>query len=255
MRLFAQAFWLPKAGNTEKEYEDAFCPRRLDSGQETEARDFRVAVADGATETSFSGLWAKQLVRAYTKGELLPGGFSACLHKLQVRWRAIVNGRTLAWYAEEKARSGAAAAFLGLHLQDTGAETHRGCWEALALGDCCLVQMRGERVMERFPIQHSSDFANSVFLLSSNPSQCEGWPERLRTASGYWAADDRFYLMSDALAAWFMREDEGGSVPWDALRDLGTADSPVFSEWVRELRSKGALRNDDVTLLRIDMLS
>jgi hypothetical protein len=55
--LSARAFWLPKAGNTIAEYEDAF--------------DFSIAarcfaVADGATDSAFAGRWARSLVRAFT---------------------------------------------------------------------------------------------------------------------------------------------------------------------------------------------
>ena len=99
MRLFAQAFWLPKSGSTEGEYEDAFWPKRLPVDREAELSDFRVAVADGATETSFSGLWAKLLVRSYAEGRLLPEGFAASLVKLQARWRSAITRKPLPWYA------------------------------------------------------------------------------------------------------------------------------------------------------------
>jgi len=60
--------------------------------------------------------------------------------------------------------------------------------------------------------------------------------------------------MTDALACWFMREAEEGRTPWRVLRDLDTSDEiKPFREWVETLRKEGAMRNDDVTLLRIDI--
>jgi len=253
VRLYAQAFWLPKSGSAEGEYEDAFWPKQLPADREAEVSEFRVAVADGATETSFSGLWAKLLVRSYTAGRLSPNRFAGSLSVLQERWRKAVSRKALSWYAEEKVRSGAAAAFVGLHLSNPAAESYEGSWEASALGDCCLIQIRGGQVIERFPLKSSSEFSSSPFLVSSNPSASEGWQERLRIISGAWLADDSFYLMSDALAAWFMRDEESGGAPWEILRDLGTAHSPAFSDWIGELRSGQLIRNDDVTLMRVDL--
>jgi hypothetical protein len=71
---------------------------------------------------------------------------------------------------------------------------------------------------------------------------------------GAWQPGDAFYLMTDALACWFMRETEEGRTPWRVLRDLNTSDEvKPFREWVETLRAEGAMRNDDVTLLRVDI--
>ena len=70
MHVVAEAFWLPKAGNTLEEYEDAFWPRK---SIDRSTSMFRCAVADGATETSFSAVWAQTLVRAYCRGHLYEG--------------------------------------------------------------------------------------------------------------------------------------------------------------------------------------
>ena len=69
---------------------------------------FRFAVADGATESSYAGIWAKQLVRAFCKGLLDYYTIWDNLPNLQLRWSQIVRervmaqGRPLPWYAEEK---------------------------------------------------------------------------------------------------------------------------------------------------------
>jgi hypothetical protein len=61
--------------------------------------------------------------------------------------------------------------------------------------------------------------------------------------------------MTDALAQWFLTEHEGGRHPWEALEEAQAASNPAtgFATWVGELRARGALRNDDTTLLSITL--
>jgi hypothetical protein len=251
MHVFAQPFWAPKRGNEDSEYEDAFWPRKA---IECETPDFRCAVADGATETSFSRIWARQLVRYFCKNsDAAPfDGDGFC--RLQQRWSTVVHKRPLPWYAEEKARLGAFAAIVGLVLRSNDDEM-RGNWQAVAVGDSCLFQMRGEEVLVRFPLADSSAFTNRPHLLSSNPAHTGRVTDHIRNIEGGWQKEDTFYLMTDALACWFMREDEGGRMPWKILRDLNTRDQgKPFREWIEDLRREGAIRNDDVTLLRVDIV-
>ena len=252
MQVFAQAFWVPKAGNSDTEYEDAFWPKELPRGQDT---CFRFAVADGATETSFSRTWAMQLVRSFCKGRLDAPLIGDGLRDLQQRWSTIVRRRPLPWYAEEKIRLGAFASVLGVHLyDDVHREDRHGEWHAMALGDSCLVQVRGEEVLARFPLDNSASFTNRPHLLSSNPAHNNRVLDHLRTMEGTWDPGDAFYLMTDALACWFMREVEEGRMPWSVLRDLDTSgEIKPFREWVEDLRMDRGIRNDDVTLLRIDI--
>ena len=259
MRARARAFWAPKAGHSAEEYEDAFW---WDYPPGADGRDtFRCAVADGATETSFSGLWADLLARGFCKGRLDPDALAAGLPGLQRVWRRLVGAKPLPWYAEEKVRSGAFAAVAGLTVlpardggpEGDGADSPGGRWRALALGDSCLFQVRDEGVVA-FPVAHSAEFGNRPALLSSNPAANAGLADRLPGACGDWLPGDRFYLMTDALACWFLRATEADERPWEALRDLAaTGGSAGFAGWVGELRAGGALRNDDVTLVMVEL--
>src|SRR4051794_19375718 len=99
MHIFADCMGVPKVGSSHQEYEDAYWPKILVDGISQQ----RFAIADGATETSFSGVWAKQLVRAYGNGEMdSPEQIRLTLETLQRRWWKIVGRKKLAWYAEEK---------------------------------------------------------------------------------------------------------------------------------------------------------
>ena len=59
---------------------------------------------------------------------------------------------------------------------------------------------------------------------------------------------DHLLLATDALAEWLVRAAGSGDAQW---RELTTIEHPrVFQDWVDRLREAGAMRNDDVTLLR-----
>lgn len=252
MHVLSRAYWMPKAGNSEAEYEDAFWPRFLDG----ETNQFRFAVADGATESSFSGIWARQIVRAFGKGDLDLEVPSSQLAQLQNRWWHIVRQRPLPWYAEEKASKGAFASFLGFLLEeekDQDGELFRQ-WKAVALGDSCLFHIRGEDVLVLFPLDRSELFTNRPLLLPSRQALSGSILEHLCVANGTWMPGDTFYLVTDAIAHWFVRELEAGQKPWPILRDFQAKgpDQP-FRDWIADLRTSRAIRNDDVTLLRVDI--
>src|ERR1700754_4491954 len=109
MHVLAQVFSLPKAGNSLAEYEDAYWPeKQIDQGADV----FSFAVADGATETSFPGLWARMLVRAFCRGQFSGSRLETSLRSLQKKWLDEVSQKPLPWYAEEKMRSGAFSSLL-----------------------------------------------------------------------------------------------------------------------------------------------
>jgi Protein phosphatase 2C len=251
MRVSAQGFRAPKLGNRESECEDAFYPRRKIISQE--ATKFPFAVADGATESLFSGLWAKQLVKAFGKGLLdgptLPEGIGY----LREKWRKIVSRRPLPWYAEEKIRSGAFAAVACLVLEDADVSKDQGTWKAMAVGDSCVFHLRKRKVLKWWPIQKSEDFNNSPRLLSSKIPDNEGDKVKVLQASGAWRGGDTFYLMTDAVACWFLKQVETGSVPARELTDLTDGESNSFHLWLQGLRERKSIRNDDVTILRIEI--
>src|SRR5207302_4732652 len=67
-----KVFSCPKLGNSLEEYEDAWAHR-----QTRTPVGIRVAVADGATESSFAKLWAVLLAESYVRSEVTGAEFSA----------------------------------------------------------------------------------------------------------------------------------------------------------------------------------
>jgi hypothetical protein len=200
-------------------------------------------------------MWAWQLVHAFcrcngTSGDLI----RTVLPALQRCWHTKVQRRPLPWYAEEKVRSGAFAALVGLVLVDSAESGGPGQWRAIALGDSCLVHMRDETILARFPLQDAASFTNRPHLLSSRSTYNESAAKHLVTTGDGWCSGDTFYLMTDALAHWFLSEVEAGRQPWALLRDLDTKDQPKsFADFVADLRRTKSMRNDDVTLLRVEI--
>lgn len=249
MRIFAEPLWTPKAGNTSSEYEDAYWPKRsVDGGTYC-----RFAVADGATETSFSGVWAKQLVRAYRKGFFDNPNDMEWFSVLQKKWWAIVRRKPLPWYAEQKLESGTFAALLGVTLCYASTRSECGTWRAIAVGDSCLIHMRGNEVLATFPMTHSEAFTNSPVLISTKPSPNGSPLGALVTTEGEWQSGDHFYLMTDAIAAWFFRAMERQESPWKIIRDFDNDREKPFRRWVETARKLNLMRNDDVTLYRIEI--
>jgi len=257
MHVVADSWWQPKRGHAPEEYEDAFCPVHADLA----TAQFRCAVADGATEASFSRQWARTLTRAYWHGALRAEHFAADVERLQSRWRAVFAARRqqkLPWYAQQKAEFGAFAAIVGLLLHEHPADPATGAvpaptWEALAVGDSNLFQVRGDRMHVAFPLTRAEEFGRSPFLVPTRGHAGNDLVRHLRLASGDWQPDDTFYLMTDALAAWFLRSQESGERPWQTLDALPAAPeaADTFKHFVASLREQQLLHNDDVTLVRI----
>ncbi len=250
MRALLDTFWAPKHGNSAEEYEDAFGPS---TAGVVEGTRLRFAVADGATEAAFSGLWANLLVRGYRKRLIgsrdrdTPRG----LDRLGRIWRKRVSEKPLPWYGEHKRAQGSFAALIGIELSVPEGDDS-GAWKAYAVGDCCLFHLRGDRLLGSFPIEDPEDFGSRPVLLSSKMDRNGAALASAAVAWGEWSLGDVFCLMSDALACWFLTEHREGNPPWHLARAFGTGDEDGgFLDKVSHLRAERKLRNDDVTLLRI----
>jgi hypothetical protein len=239
------AFHLPKRGNAAQEYEDALA---------TDPAADRYAVADGASESSYSGLWARLLAEGFVGSAGKPWRDLDWLPPLRKRWAAEVDKLPLSWYAEMKREQGAFATLLGLAFRPP-LEGQPGIWRALAVGDSCLFRTRSGRLLKAFPLSDSKGFGNQPRLLGSRSSSSGGFAQPApEQAHGRWRPGDRFLLMTDALAQWFLHQNEEGGQPLEQIaRLLGESDPrAAFAGWIEERRDRQDLRNDDVTLVLID---
>ncbi len=113
-----------------------------------------------------------------------------------------------------------------------------------------MFQVRDGQLLTSFPIATSGEFGSHPVLVPTNPAREDF--AALRVAVGPWQPGDVFLLASDALAAWFLREHERGTLLWPLPLVDGRERDAVFAAWIDELRRAHALRNDDVTLVRVE---
>lgn len=235
-----RSFALHKDGNAADEYEDA-CAGNPVAG--------RFAIADGASESSFAGFWAKLLVQGFVtaRGKTTLNW----LTPLQQKWAEAVDRLALDWFGEEKREQGAFATFLGLVLQR--GQTADSRWRAVAVGDCCLFHVRQDTLLASFPTQGSAGFGNRPPLICSRAVGGRDGFGQARRAVGKWRKGDRFFLMTDALAEWFLQRHERQRKPWESLWRRLIEPNGALTAYIEQLRRRKELKNDDVTLLMIDL--
>jgi len=237
-----EAFSCQKAGNARTEYEDAgpFAAR-------TRPTVAASAVADGATESSFSALWAALLVESFVRGRSHGPDFfrrpgrhpTPVVAKDPQPFAALVRRR--------EGPSGAYAAFVGASLN----AVNRG-WRAVAIGDCCLFHVSGlppdMQLLHAFPLTRSEEFGSSPYLVGSVKRSGDD-PLRRARERGSPRGQRHPLFASDALAAWLLRRAEKGEPAWETI-SLRIQTQEDFELLVAQAREDGT-RNDDMTLVRL----
>ena len=234
----ARAWTTPKPhAESGKENEDRFWLSGYRTGEPL-ARPVYAAVADGASGSLFSREWASELVRLYGHSS----SDETLWEQAARNWEERTSRKDLPWYLAAKKTEGAQAAFVGVTCQVNGT------WGAVAAGDCCLIQRRDNQLRTAFPLARADDFSSMPALWATNAQPAQNRAATHRT-TGFWAAGDDLYLMTDALAAWCLREIEAKRDPWVWLD--GIASDKDFRQRVQILRENGRLRGDDTTVLHL----
>ncbi|HEX8493940.1 MAG TPA: hypothetical protein VF658_13930 [Pyrinomonadaceae bacterium] len=241
-RLDVQQFLLPKSGAELSECEDAI-------GINTDT--LRFVVADGATEAFDSRSWARRLAERWALDEppaLSIETFQAWVVAQGLALHSSWNGRQLSWYAEEKARNGSFAAFVGVQFE---LATDAARWRAVALGDSCLIQLRDGAIRSALPISDYQNFTGTPLLVPSS-SALRSVLARTVVASGSIEPGDLFLLLSDAAACWYLKF----SVEREPLRQrfdflLATAQNDDLTRLFEVERDERRIADDDVAILRI----
>lgn len=243
MRLDVQQFLLPKSGAEVAECEDAI-------GVNHDA--LRFSVADGATEAFDARNWARRLAERWVEDEppsLSVEAFRAWVGQ-QGEWlHANWQGRDLSWYAEEKARAGSFAAFVGVQFELAAGEAPR--WQAVALGDSCLIQVRSGMITSALPLSDYRSFTATPILVPSLASM-QAALARAVVHRGSIAAGDLFLLLSDAAACWYLKlstDGDGVREQFDFL--LATAQNDELARLFEAERRARRIVDDDIAILRI----
>ena len=232
---------LPKLGHDTLECEDVIAI-------DTERRRF--AVADGATEAFDARNWANRLAQRWVKNEstLTAEEFRKWValegRELHDSW----SGLNLSWYSEEKARNGSFAAFVGLELD---LESGSPSWQAIAMGDACLLHCRRGTLLKSLPLSNSESFNAGPVLVASDCALHESIMQSVVIDSGICENGDVVLLMSDGIASWYLQRLETNDLdPGELIRSKNDEE---LSRFLDDERLAGRIRNDDIALIRIEI--
>ncbi|MBF0517640.1 MAG: SpoIIE family protein phosphatase [Nitrospirae bacterium] len=221
-----------------------------------------MCVADGATESIFAREFANMLVEKFLgcdarQGTALSHIMQTVVGKASAAWRQLMLTRTMPWYVQLKADEGAHAAFTAVRLIPAVAQRQRKrlffqktlyTCEAVAVGDVCVFVIRGDELIHAFPIDNPAEFNNSPRLISS----LHDVPQRhIETTSAELQRGDTMFVLSDALAEWFLKSREGGLFPWKRL--IKIKDKAAFDLLIEQLRAQRLMKNDDATALMLTL--
>jgi hypothetical protein len=210
----------------------------------------RFSVSDGVSKSFFSRVWSEILVTQFVEridlkeNELI----KVCQEEWQKRIDEIVSLPDTKWFTKSQynRKDPALATFVGLQFFEKERK-----WSASALGDSFLFFVpKGFKDYQRELVKLSSKTEPIVFdnfpdYLTSIGDDHKGTPEKLRSQK---IVDGTFYLMTDALAEWFINEGEkaiGKITVWKSQSD--------FERFISQAIEEYQLTNDDCAILCIEL--
>ncbi len=243
-----RGFMAPKAGEPRASCRDAWRASKRRDGLPTQA-GLRVAIADGASTASASGLWGQILVKTAVdcKAPWCRASFrTGILAIKRAEWHHQARAalpQPLSWFAEAALDRGGFSTLMVVEIQGNH-------WRAEGWGDSCLFHLRAGLPVQALPDLEPEAFEKNPYLLASVPGHDEGIAKNLLYARGNLLRGDILLLATDALACWLIT-----TGAWsEALREISRLRSEeAFSLWVDELRREQGLKNDDTTLVLVEL--
>lgn len=249
--LDGDAVWAPKSSHSEDENEDGWAGSLAVN---------RFAVADGAASAYRSGAWARELARSYVEDRPPHdlASLRAWVAGCSARWSAVdaaPAGGQPAWWATPLEERGSYATFVGIEIELPAAGSAAGTeawWNAVAVGDSCVIQLRrrgtGYRLVSSFPIDVGSAFSSRPPLVRTQSADGVEPLAMVRTATGTVASGDLLLLATDAVAQWTLERLAGGDGQLGGILECSLDD---FPELVHRARGAGEMVDDDSTLIRL----
>lgn len=246
------SFSIPKIGEQQAGIQDAFCY----SSDKTLA-----AIADGASTSFLPAEWANLLVEYFCHHNQdsitsIHERWEEWLRPMQEEWRKhfikIKKDETIPWYAQgSRDKDHASATFVGLKLYPPN-PAGKKTWEALAMGDSCLFHIKSHSSqLITFPLGKSEEFKTVTDCFHSLPEYKSSPP---KICTGFYESEDIFFLATDALAEWIIRDYQNPSgTRWQEL--ISIASQEDFTYFIHKIRHDRLIKNDDTTLLRLKVTS
>lgn len=203
-----------------------------------------------------AGRWADLLVRTFCDAPVGADSTSVFTKALD-RWSATLSEyaeerertcKPIQWFEEPGLERGAFATFVGVQLAPD-----QNTWSAVALGDSCLLHFRGKKLITAFPREPGDGFDSNPPLICSRATDLDAIRNHTLEKQGALKRGDAFLLVTDAVAAWFLEAESDGKGSWAMQFFFEAPKRRDFNGWVRDLRKEGSMRNDDVTVMRIDV--
>jgi len=230
---------------------DAAKPRENQDAAACDPAAGVAAIADGASSSLQSGRWARLLVEGVIAGPpdiANAAELDSWLTAAREAWRSGIDEASLAWHQKARLADGAFSTLTWLTL--TPGPDGTLILSAFAIGDSCLLHLRGGAVRRSFPLEESRLFSSEPALLGSTPRGAKSeltW----NTLEDTCQQGDLLVLATDAVAAWALMQLESGKTL--GLESIWDFDQEDFARWIERLRSEQQIRFDDSTvmLLRI----
>ncbi|MEE9417746.1 MAG: hypothetical protein V3V01_20885, partial [Acidimicrobiales bacterium] len=186
-----------------------------------------------------AGLWSHLLALGFIRDPFAVEdleAFNAWLGRRVEQWNEATKlGDDAPYYVRAANERGSHSTFLAVQVGDDH-------WSAIAVGDTCLLQIREGELIGSFPINDPEHFDFTPNLISTVSA-----PSDVRQAKGAFRAGDVLLGITDAGAEWLLRARSDNA---DVIRRLASASLSSLDRLVREERHSGALRNDDVAVVR-----
>ncbi|MCL5783337.1 MAG: protein phosphatase 2C domain-containing protein [Candidatus Thermoplasmatota archaeon] len=236
---------MSKLGNSEADCEDSF---------NSNVRTLRYAVADGASSSLFSDVWARAITETTVFGTqdffTDPGKFIMnMIQKARLVWYEHINWQSLPWFHKNKAIAGSHSTLLGIQFQK---EPSGYSYSTFAVGDTVLFKLQPDGTYESFPLSSPEQFNNTPSLVWSGkghpiPVNVRMIPPKTVWASGTFNASQHLFIATDAVAKWLM---EYGK--FQEVRNLMYDKEKLRRYFTGEINSK-RMRNDDLTLVILSL--
>lgn len=232
-------YYSPKIGNSADEYEDAFA---INPGRG------KIAVADGASDSIFSGLWARSLVNSYVDSDLSVSQddfIEKLVSTARVKWHTDIQWDKLRLFVRNKALGGSFSTLI-LAESVTGSSFNRV--KVLSVGDSCIL-MKNDDSLHSFPLESYEDFNISPKLIWSgygSPFSTEyKWSRPAYKVQEFdLESGDTVVIATDAVSKWLLQYFPQS---WDELEIHHSDLRAYLTGEVTEKR----MRNDDLTLVRL----
>lgn len=234
-------FKTSKRGNSQEEYEDAY---------DISEDNSKIAISDGATEASFSKEWAQILVEYFVNNPV-ESITSEWLEEPYSIFYAKVDMSKLPWHAQYKIiEQGSYATLTGVYIDIEGES-----FTSISIGDSCLFWIDGSGA-HAFPFRSAEEFNSRPYLINTlkhNNVELNNEAYQKVIQYKFDLGITRLYLATDALSCWFVKEYCSNREPWRTLD--GLTEESEFINLIDKLRDSGDLKNDDVTLIIVEVIN